>query len=298
MAGNVGVIGLGVLGEAIATVLMRSGLTVIGYDIDPAARERAQQTGVRVARNVAELTAAVSTVITCLPVAKALFDVIDGADGIAPSPGGLEMVIEVSTLAVSEKLAARDKCAALGLRIVDCPVSGNRAMALKNGLTAFCSGQREDFDRVQGILERLCRTVHFVGDYGNGTKTKLAGNILNLVHNAAAAEVMVLAMKSGLDPEVFHAAVAGSASSSAMFEARGRLMVADDYDADGQNFSIPMKDAKTIAAHAAAYQCPTPIYQASLQLYHAAMAEGLDHLDPASVCRVVEKAANYTRQKD
>ena len=74
-------------------------------------------------------------------------------------------------------------------------------------------------------------------------------------------------------------------------------MVADDYDGDGQNFSIPMKDARTIIEHAAVHGCPTPIYQAALQLYHSAVAQGLGHLDAAAECRTVEKAANFSRSR-
>ncbi|MGI9523108.1 MAG: NAD(P)-dependent oxidoreductase [Hyphomicrobiaceae bacterium] len=318
MSKVIGIVGLGVLGEAIAANMVKRDWQVFGFDISTEACERGRRTGVIVSETLCELAQTAPTIITCLATGDALLDVLTGNQpgrdalarngslrnrsieetGLLYQQGQLNTIIEVSTLSVSDKLVAQSHCESDGIAILDCPVSGNRAMALRNELTAFCSGSPRDFEHVKEVLNGFCRTVKFVGEYGNGTKTKLAGNILNLVHNAVAAEVLVLAMKSGLDAEIFHSAISGSASSSAMFEARGRLMVADDYNADGQNFSIPMKDARTIISHAAAYDCPTPIYQAALQLYYAAVANGLESLDPAAVCRVAEKAANYSRKKN
>lgn len=118
---------------------------------------------------------------------------------------------------------------------------------------------------------------------------------MNLVHNSVAAEVMVLGMKAGLDPALVHQVISGSGSSSSMFETRGALMVKNDYDHEGMNFSIPLKDSKLITEHARNCDVPIPIYQTALQPYFAAIAHGLHDLDQSAVCRVMELAANYTR---
>ena len=298
MTDTVGMIGLGVLGSAIALNLTKDGSRVLGFDIDAAACERAASDGATIAGSIIEVAETAPVIITCLPTAANLQAALSADGGLTAAPAKGQIIIEMSTLSVADKEAARDVCAAAGYeRLLDCPVSGNRSMALQKGLTAFASGARADFEHVEHILLQFCRKAHFVGAFGAGTKTKLAGNILNLVHNAVAAEVMVLAMKSGLDPAVFHEVISGSGSSSAMFENRGALMVADHYESGGQNFSTPVKDAPTITAHAAAYECPTPIYQVALQQYRAALAQGLGHLDPASVCRAAERAANFERPK-
>ncbi len=168
-------------------------------------------------------------------------------------------------------------------------------MALAKGLTAFCSGTREHFELVRETLLTFCKKVHYVGPFGNGTKTKLCGNILNLVHNTVAAEAMVLAIKSGLDPKMFWEVISGSGSSSAMFEVRGRLMAENNYAVEGMNFSIPLKDSRIISEHAASLGVPIPLYHTALQFYHAAVAQGMAHLDAAAVCRVMEKLANCER---
>jgi 3-hydroxyisobutyrate dehydrogenase-like beta-hydroxyacid dehydrogenase len=292
-----GIVGLGVLGSAIAKNMAAGGASVLGYDISAEACARAEQDGVSIAESLPQLAADCPVIFTCLPSAAALEAAMSVQDGIASvdSPG--QIIVELSTLAIADKEAFQATCVQHNRRAVDCPVSGNRIMALKKGLTAFCSGEQADYEAIDAMLLLFCKKTHYVGPFGCGSKTKFCGNILNLVHNTVAAEVMVLAMKSGLDPKVFHEVISGSGSSSAMFEVRGALMVDGDYEKEGMNFSVPLKDSRIISDHAAGVHCPIPLYQAALQFYHAAVAQGYAHMDAAAVCAVMEKAANVTRDQ-
>ena len=292
MRHDVGIIGLGVLGSAIAKNMVAGGRSVLGFDRAESARRTAAADGVALAGSSAEVARDCPIVMTCLPNAAAVLDV---AEGIASAANDNQIVIEMSTLAIADKEAVRTHLEAVRRRVLDCPVSGNRIMALAKGLTAFCSGAQEDYNAVRDTLLTFCKKVHYVGPFGNGSKTKLCGNILNLVHNTVAAEAMVLAIKSGLDPKMFWEVISGSGSSSAMFEVRGRLMAENDYAVEGMNFSIPLKDSRIIAEHAASVGVPIPLYQTALQFYHAAAAQGMTHLDAAAVCRVLERLANCER---
>ena len=80
-----------------------------------------------------------------------------------------------------------------------------------------------------------------------------------------------------------------------MLEVRGAMMANNNYDHEGMNFSVPIKDARIISDHAASLNCPTPLYHAALQHYYAAMAQGFGDQDAAAVCRVLESAAGATR---
>ena len=235
--------------------------------------------------------------ILCLPTADALSDVVVGEDGLRHGGREGQIVLETSTFAIADKEMARDALAAAGKILLDCPVSGNRILALQRKLTAFGSGDRAAYDAVEHIIQGFANRAFYVGDFGCGMKMKFCGNILNLVHNSVAAEVMVLGMKAGLDPELIHRVISGSGSSSSMFEVRGALMAAENYDKEGMNFSIPLKDSRLISAHAAEHLCPIPIYQAALQPYYAAVAQGHHDEDAAAVCTAMELAANYSRKK-
>jgi L-threonate 2-dehydrogenase len=292
MKQELGFIGLGVLGSAIAGNMAAGGARVLGFDLSAEALERARQDGVVPAGSIAQIARDCPVVFTCLPSPDALAAVIGELTEIAHDG---QILVELSTLTVADKEAARERLAAHGRRALDCPVSGNRIMALRKGLTAFCSGEQADYEAVRELLLLFCKKEHYVGPFGNGSKTKFCGNILNLVHNTVAAEVMVLAMKSGLDPKQFHEVISGSGSSSAMFEVRGQLMADNDYTREGMNFSIPLKDSRIISEHAASVNTPITLYQTALQFYHAAAAQGLAHLDAAAVCKVMERNANCER---
>lgn len=292
MSHSIGFIGLGVLGNAIARLIAESGARLVGHDISDAACAAAVADGVPLAADLAELAAQSDIVFTCMPNGAALHAVCAELARVE-RPG--QLVVDLTTASIADKETARDILADAGRRVLDCPVSGNRIMALEKKLTAFCSGEREDYETVRDTLLTFCRKEHYVGAFGNGSKTKFCGNILNLIHNIAAAEAMVLAIKSGLDPKVFHEVISGSGSSSAMFEVRGKLMAENDYAREGMNFSVPLKDSRIIADHAASVGMPIPLYQAGVQFYHAAVAQGLAHLDAAAVCRVMERNANCER---
>jgi 3-hydroxyisobutyrate dehydrogenase-like beta-hydroxyacid dehydrogenase len=292
----IGFIGLGVLGSAIAKNFVSGGLNVIGYDVSAEACAQAQEIGVTLVQSPAQVSQQTSVVFTCLPNAKALRHVLHKDEhGLLKTDATEQRIIEMSTLSIDDKMSFAADCVEHGRMPVDCPVSGNRIMALDRKLTAFFSGDESDFHMLHNVLELTCSKTHYVGEFGNGIKVKLCGNILNLVHNSVAAEAMVLAMKSGLDPKMFHDVISGSGSSSAMFEVRGALMVDEDYQKEGMNLSVPLKDAKIISDYAAGLYCPIPIYQAALQNYYAAAAQGHADKDAAAVCHIMERAANVSR---
>lgn len=292
---TIGFIGLGVLGSAIVKNFVEGGVRVVGFDISEGARQTASTLGVELADSPAQVGVVADVVFTCLPNADALNDVINGEDGLLSIEKKDQCIIDVSTLSLEDKTVFADRAKLAGRRVADCPVSGNRLMALNKKLTAFFSGELSDYELLKPVLELTCGKTHYVGEFGNGSKVKICGNILNLVHNTVAAEAMVFAIKSGLDPEMFYEVISGSASSSAMFESRGALMVDENYSAEGMNMSVPLKDSAIITQHANQLRCPLPLYQSALQQYFAAAAQGLDGMDASVVCKVMEKNANAER---
>jgi len=294
---TMGFIGLGVLGSAMAGNLIKTGFTVIGHDIVPEKQKAFEREGGQSGLSPRDVADKSDVIVLCLPTSKALHEVVGGKDGLLEGGREGQIVLETSTFAIADKESARDALAATGKILLDCPLSGNRLLALKRKLTAFGSGDKAAYEAVKHVIQGFAHRTFFVGEFGCGMKMKFCSNILNLVHNSVAAEVMVLGMKSGLDPELVHQVISGSGSSSSMFEVRGALMVDEDYNKEGMNFSIPLKDSRLISTHAADHLCPIPIYQAALQPYYAAVAQGHHDEDASAVCAALELAANHTRKK-
>ncbi len=253
MTETIGFIGLGVLGSAVAENLIKAGFAVIAHDVVADKLVDFERRGGQAGASPREIADKSDVMVLCLPTAKALHEVVGGEDGLAGGGREGQIILEISTFAIADKERARDALAATGKILLDCPVSGNRILALQRKLTAFGSGDKAAYEAVEHIIGGFAHRTFYVGEFGCGMKMKFCGNILNLVHNSVAAEVMVLGMKSGLDPAMIHKVISGSGSSSGMFEVRGALMVNDDYDTEGMNFSIPLKDARLISGHAAEY---------------------------------------------
>lgn len=297
MSETIGFIGLGVLGSAVAGNLVEAGFTVIGHDTTSEKMKDLERVGGQSGASPRDVADRSDVVILCLPTGDALIEVVGGKDGLCEGGRDGQIILEISTFAIADKEKARDALAATGKILLDCPVSGNRILALKKKLTAFGSGDKAAYDAVEHIIQGFANRTFYVGEFGCGMKMKFCGNILNLVHNSVAAEVMVLGMKAGLEPELIHKVISGSASSSGMFEVRGALMINEEYDTEGMNFSIPLKDSRLISNHAAEHLCPIPIYQAALQPYYAAVAQGHHDEDASAVCAAMERAANYSRKE-
>ena len=298
MVEKIGFIGLGVLGSAMAPNLIKSGFQVIGYDIRPKALQELELLGMQIANSPCDVASQCNVLITCLPTVDVLLDVFGGHDGIDKADKAGQIVIEASTFPVEDKEKAKSLMEHVGKKMLDCPVSGNRILAVKKQLTAFASGNETTYHDVEKVIQGFANKTFYVGPFGNGMKMKFCANILNLVHNSVAAEVMVLGMKSGLDPELMHKVISGSGSSSSMFETRGAMMANNNYQHEGMNFSIPIKDSRFISDHAHKMQVPTPIYHVALQSYYAAIAQGHFDEDAAAVCAAMERAANIERPQE
>ena len=290
---TVGVIGLGIMGSAMAANLVRAGYRVVGYDVLPDAGKRLKRDGGEPAGDVRAVADAATTIITSLPSASALLQV---ATELAQF-GRKVVVIETSTLPIDVKEQARAALARRGAILLDCPLSGTGAQARTKDIAVYASGDAAACRAVVPVLEAFSRVNYYVGPFGNGSKMKFAANLLVAIHNVAAAEAMVLAMKSGLDAALSYKVLTDGAGNSRMFQVRGPMMVKGDYSSDvTMKLAVWQKDMNVIADFAKANGCPTPLFSATAPLYIAATAN--DPLeDTGAVCAVIEKLANYRRKR-
>jgi 3-hydroxyisobutyrate dehydrogenase-like beta-hydroxyacid dehydrogenase len=293
MAKNpVGMIGLGIMGSAMSANLVRAGFRVLGYDVVAQRRDEHRKAGGDAARDSRELAKRCDMVVTSLPSAQAL---LDTASELAKTSRKGQIVVETSTLPIAVKEEAKRVLAARGTILLDCTLSGTGAQARVKDLIVYASGDRKSYDRITGVLEGFARAHYFVGEFGAGSKVKFVANLLVAIHNVAAAEAMVLAMKSGLDPALVLKVVADGAGSSRMLQVRGPMMVKGDYSEATMKVETWQKDMTIIGEYARKIDCPTPLFSASSAFYTAAMAMGYGAADTGVVCKLLERMANYSR---
>ena len=285
---KIGIVGLGVLGSAIAECFIKKNINIFGFDISDQFYKKLDKSYFSKTDDLDQIYSECDIVLTCLPSEESLLEVTKKISSKV-------LIIETSTLPLDCKKKVRDQLNNSNCKIVDAPLSGNRLAALEGNLSAYLSGNKNEKVIAKKVLDLFCQKVTDVGDFGNGIVIKLIGNILNLVHNAVSAEVLTLGMKVGLKPEIIYEAISGTFSSSGVFENRGKLMVDQDFEKEGMNFSTPMKDSKFITELSRANLVALPIYQVALQYYYSAVANGLGDKDASSVIKIIEKNTNLTR---
>jgi putative dehydrogenase len=285
---DVGVAGLGAMGSPMTRHLLERGHRVLGFDPDGSAVQRHVARGGIAVSSPRELAVA-DVVVTSLPSAAALAEVLDLLGSADPARDTPLVVVETSTLALTEKLAARERMAAWPLLLVDCPVSGTSAQAEAGDLVAYYSGLEPWATAlVVGVLEGMTRAAYDVGVFGNGTRMKLVANLLVAVHNVAAAEALQLAERSGLDLDLVLAAVGDGAGSSRMLQVRGPMMAERSFEPATARVSIFDKDLRAIRALAGDVGSPTPLLDVTEAIYATAMRQGRADQDAAAVFEVLD----------
>lgn len=289
----VGMIGLGIMGSAMSANLLRAGFHVIGYDVLPQRLRDHREAGGTAGRNSREVSKSSAIIVTSLPSADALLrTTAELAEAARPK----QVIIETSTLPISVKEEARNRLARRGVTLLDCPLSGTGAQARAKDVVVYASGDRKSYIHAAPTMAAFARAHYYVGSFGAGSKMKFVANLLVAIHNVAAAEGLVLAMKSGLDPAMVLKVISDGAGNSRMLEVRGPMMVKGDYSDATMKVEIWQKDMTIIGDFARKLECPTPLLAASAPIYTAAMAMGHRREDTASVCAVLEDMANYSRR--
>lgn len=295
MTRTVGVIGAGTMGGAMAKNLIEAGFSILGRDPSTAREAALEALGGKIAPSPRAVAVAAEMVITSLPSIAAFDDVIGGADGIAASARDGLIVCETSTLPIEVKERGRARLAEAGMVLLDTPLSGTGAQAAVKDLVVYASGESAAIARCADVFDGFSRAHFNVGAFGNGSRMKFVANLLVAIHNVAAAEAMVLGMKAGLDPQAILDVIGAGAGTSRMFEVRGPMMVANDYDEATMSVGLWRKDMQIIGEFAAGLGCTMPLFEASDRIYRDALDQGLAAKDTASVCAVLERMAGINR---
>jgi L-threonate 2-dehydrogenase len=290
---TVGVIGLGIMGSAMAANIAAAGFPVIGYDVLPKRRTALAKAGGRPARSATDVAKRAPIVVTSLPSAQALADV--AAEIAKAGPRG-RIVVEASTLPIPVKEAAHATLARRGVVLLDCPLSGTGAQAKVRDLAVYASGAPSAYRRVIPVLEAFARAHYFLGAFGAGSRMKFVANLLVAIHNVSTAEALVLGMKAGLDPATMVKVLSDGAGSSRMLQVRGPMMAEGNYSPAAMKVGVWQKDMKIIGEFARELDCPTPLFATTTAVYNGAMALGFAEEDTASVCAVLERWAALRRK--
>ena len=285
---TIGVVGLGLLGHAIASRLIAAKHRVVGYDVVSARGDALNALGGETAASVGAVAKSVDVVCTILPSLDAVETVILGADGIVAAARPGTAVVQMSTIspALTERLA--HEVMAQGLGFLDCPISGTSGMVERGQGVIFVGGARELFDRWQTLLASVLPRPVYIGQAGQAMTLKLVANLLVALHSAAAAEALVMARQAGLDLDLVLEVLGAGAATSRMLEVRGPLIARGEFPPQ-MKLDLFMKDLHLIQDAARTVGAPLPLTDVAERLYAAVNAEGHGGEDLSVVVRALER---------
>lgn len=283
---RVAVIGVGIMGSAIARRLLECGHTVSVFDLDPLKVAALQSHGAQSASTAATATATSDFVITSLNSAAVVERAIFGEAGIAAAPVDAQrLLIDMSSIdPPATRRLAQSLRERTGMGFVDAPLSGGAPKALLGQLTVMAGGSADDVQRARAVMDSLCANYTHMGDNGAGQTTKLVNQLLCAIGFQAVAEAVRLAEAGGVDASKLPAALAGGRADSQILREFGPKMAVRDYTPTGRIDNM-LKDLEAVQAFAQVQRLPLPLTGAVSELHRSFVAAGLGAEDTAAMMR-------------
>ena len=279
---TIGIIGLGAMGGAIGSILVKRRYAPIGYDCDASALARFAAEGGRAKPDATAVAAAADLLVLVVRDERQVEAILDARK---PAAGALRSgctVWLVSTVHPDYVSKLGEQLALAGVHLLDGPVSGGVARARVGKLTLILAGDDIAFQAVAALAPALAERVFRVGNSpGAASVIKAANQLLTASHIALTAETIGLVVRSGVDPRMFQEVVNASAGASRIFAERAPRMLDDDF-APLSTIGIFLKDLTIALDMARLHGARTPIATAAQKVFHhAAQVLGEDLGDPA-----------------
>ena len=288
---RVAVIGLGTMGEPMASNLIKAGFEVTLHNRTRSKEEPLERLGATRAKSPAAAAREAEIVLTCVSdtpdVESVLLDPERGAiNGLAPN----SLVIDCSSIAPATTRRIAQQLRAKDIGFVDAPVSGGSEGAVRGTLTIMCGGSEEDFERAQPVLQVIGNKITRIGPVGCGQIAKVANQVVITGTFMSLAEALTLAFRAGADPERVVEAIGGGVAGSWILNNRSEKMLRDDYPL-GFRLRLHRKDLGIALDTAREFKVPVPIASLVATIEDALIAQGYGDEDMSNLARFVRHGA-------
>ena len=286
---RVGFIGTGTMGQPMLTNIIKTGHTVLAWDVVPQALEAARRLGAAPAGSAAEVARGAEITITMLPSSSHVEAAYTGPAGVLEAAPAGRLCVDMSTIepATSQRVAAAAK--ARGIRFLDAPVSGAVPRAVAGTLTIMVGGDPKDLEEARPVLEAMGSTVIHVGPVGAGEVAKICNNLIAGVAMVAVSEAFRIAEGFGVDPKVLTEVISKSSGNTWAMEhghpVPGIVPTAAssrDY-APGFMTDLMCKDLGLAVNAARQLRVPVFVASAAQELLRLASSHGLGRKDFSAV---------------
>ena len=279
----VGLIGLGLVGSALAERLLGAGMQVVGWDIDPERAAALQRLGGGIADDAQGVFSSCPRVLLSLPSHREVGAVLREAD--ASLSRGLT-IIDTTTgdPASTEQIAAllHDR----GITYLDATISGSSAQVRAGSVVLMVGGAEDSVAACSDIFDAIGKQTFRTGAAGTGARMKLVTNLVLGLNRAALAEGLAFAGSLGLDPALSLAVMRGSVAYSRIMDTKGERMIHGDFAPDAR-LSQHLKDVRLIVDIGRQAGLPMPLSAAHRSVLEEAEAAGCGELDNSAIITVL-----------
>ena len=286
--GPVGLIGIGLLGQAFAYRLLGAGFEVVGFDVDAGKTAKLAELGGRPAACIADLAR------RCDPVMLAVFstdqveDVIESELLPALGERSGKVVLCASTCDPDRIAALGQHVAMRGLRLLETPVSGASGQVSRGEGVGLIGGDADVMGAVEPVLRALFARYFHIGKIGDAGRAKLAINLILGLNRLALAEGLVFAERLGLDPELFLKVARSSAAYSQVMDVKGSKMIRGEFGAVGR-LAQHLKDVHLMLEQAQRLRQPLALLEIHADVLEACVRHGEGDLDNSAVIKELRR---------
>lgn len=284
----VGIIGIGLLGQAFVHRLGVAGFEVMGFDVDPAKHAKLAEFGGRPAASAADLARC------CDPIVLAVFstDQVEAVveSDVLPALGeGSEKIILCASTCDPDRIAAlSERVTACGLRLLETPVSGASSQVSRGEGVGLIGGDAIVICAVEPVLHALFARYFHIGNVGDAGRAKLAVNLVLGLNRLALAEGLVFAERLGLDAETFLKVARSSAAYSQVMDVKGPKMIRGDFAAEGRIIQH-LKDVHLMLEQAQRVKQRLPLLDVHADVLEACVRHGEGELDNSAVIKEIRR---------
>jgi len=255
---RIGFVGVGTMGAPMARNIAKGGHAVRAYDVNKKAVEGLADAGITPAASAADAARHADILITMLPNSQHVKEAAFGENGFAAVLAKDALYIDMSTIAPAVTDTIAERMAELGIAMVDAPVGRQQMHAVAGKLLIMVGGADADVERARPILALMGDTIVHCGRVGMGARMKVVNNYMSIALNVLSAEALVLAERSGLDPDLARKTMLGTAAGQGHFGStypskvlKGDLSPGFMVDLAHKDLGLALDLAKDIGAPAA-----------------------------------------------
>ncbi len=290
---ELGFIGLGIMGKPMAEHLLKAGNTLYVYDVVPQSVADLKQQGAIACASSKEVAGKAGIVIIIVQDTPNVEAVLFGENGVAEGIKPGSIVVDMSSISPIATKEFAKKLKAMGVEMLDAPVSGGQVGAQNATLSIMVGGSPENFAKIKPYFELMGKNIVLIGGNGDGQTCKVANQIVVALNIEAVAEALLFAAKAGADPAKVREALMGGFADSRILQLHGERMIKRTFQ-PGFRIRLHQKDLNNALESARKMGLSLPNTAAAQELFNSMAAHGGSDLDHSAMVQALERMANHT----